>query len=51
MFEFLKYFGFKVLFDYVVCRDIKEVFEVIKKIEEKRDLFFFEIDGVVVKLN
>ncbi|WPX07756.1 NAD-dependent DNA ligase LigA [Anaerocellum danielii] len=49
--EFLRHLGFKVSPDYVVCRNIKEAFEAIKKIEEKRDLLPFEIDGAVVKLN
>lgn len=49
--EFLKHLGFKISPDYVVCKNIKEAYEAICHIEEKKDSLSFEIDGAVVKLN
>ncbi len=49
--EFLKSLGFKTSPLYKVCKNIDEVIEEIKSIEENRGEFSFEIDGAVIKVN
>jgi len=49
--EYLKTLGFKVIPDYKVCHNIREVLDEINKIGEKRGELSFEIDGAVVKVN
>ena len=34
-----------------LCRDVKDVIAYCHEIEEKRDQFFYEIDGAVIKVN
>lgn len=44
--------GFKIPKDESkVCKNIKEVFDFVKKWEEKRESYPYEIDGMVVKAN
>ena len=49
--ELLKALGFKTIPDAQNCRDMGEVFGVIDSIEAKRGRLFYEIDGVVVKVD
>ena len=49
--ELLKALGFKTIPDAQKCRDMGEVFAVIDSIEAKRGRLFYEIDGVVVKVD
>lgn len=49
--KLLKLLGFKVNPDYKVCKNIQEVLEFCKKLEEKRDSLDYEIDGAVIKVN
>lgn len=49
--ELLKTLGFKTIPDAQKCRDMGEVFGVIDSIAAKRDRLFYEIDGVVVKVD
>ena len=48
---YLEELGFNVNPVKVLCKDIKEVIEEIKKIGENRDKLTFGIDGAVVKVN
>lgn len=47
----LKRFGFPLAPDYQLCSNIKEVCDFIHQIEQKREQYDFEIDGIVIKLN
>jgi DNA ligase (NAD+) len=49
--ELLKALGFKTIPDAQKCRDMGEIFGVIDQIEAKRGRLFYEIDGVVVKVD
>lgn len=49
--KILKLLGFKVNPEYKVCKNIREVLEFCKKLEEKRDSLDYEIDGAVIKVN
>ncbi len=49
--ELLSALGFKTIPDAKKCRDMSEVFAVIDGIEAKRSRLFYEIDGVVVKVD
>lgn len=49
--KLLKLLGFKVNPNYKVCKNIQEVLEFCKKLEEKRDSLDYEIDGAVIKVN
>ena len=49
--KLLKQLGFKVNLDYKVCKNIEEVLEFCRKLEEKRYTLDYEIDGAVIKVN
>ncbi len=49
--EYLKDLGFKVSPERVLCKDIEEVIEQIKRMGEMRGGLPFEIDGIVIKVN
>jgi DNA ligase (NAD+) len=49
--ELLRQMGFRVNYDYRVCKNIEEVLQVCKEFEEKRDTLEYEIDGAVIKVN
>lgn len=50
-FEFLEKQGFNVNPHRRLCRTIEEVIEFCDEMEERRDSFDYDIDGVVVKIN
>lgn len=50
-FEFLETQGFNVNPNRRLCENIEEVIEFCNEMQEKRDSFDYEIDGVVVKIN
>ncbi len=50
-FAWLKNQGFNVNENIEKCENIEKVIEFIEKMQEKRDLLDYEIDGVVVKVN
>src|SRR5690606_24765687 len=47
----LKLLGFSVNNEAKLCKNINEVLEACKALEEKRNSFEYEIDGAVVKVN
>jgi DNA ligase (NAD+) len=47
----LERWGFRVSKPRKLCRDIEEVVEFYREIEEKRDDMDYELDGIVVKVN
>lgn len=48
----LETLGFKVpTVEYIVCNGIEEVVQFVNEWQEKRDDFYYEIDGMVVKVN
>lgn len=49
--KILKLLGFNVNPEYKVCKNIAEVLEFCKKLENKRDQLDYEIDGAVIKVN
>ncbi len=49
--QLLKKLGFKVNPETKLCRNIKEVLEVCRSLEEKRNQLPYEVDGTVVKVN
>lgn len=49
--DYLDSLGFKVSPRRIVCKDINEVVEEIKRIGETRGELSFDIDGIVVKVN
>jgi DNA ligase (NAD+) len=49
--EILKLFGFKVIAENHICRNLSDVFTFYKEIGVKREKLPFEIDGTVVKIN
>ncbi len=49
--ELLKQMGFRVNPDYQICKNIREVLQVCKEFEAKRDSLEYEIDGAVIKIN
>lgn len=49
--KLLKQLGFKVNPEYKVCKSIEEVLTFCNKLEQKRDLLDYEIDGAVIKVN
>jgi DNA ligase (NAD+) len=49
--EYLRALGFKVVPDYKICSNIREVMNEINDIGDGRGEFPFEIDGAVVKVN
>lgn len=50
-FEFLEKQGFNVNPNRRLCENIEKVIEFCNEMQEKRDSFDYEIDGVVVKIN
>ncbi|CAN5228786.1 NAD-dependent DNA ligase LigA [soil metagenome] len=50
-FEFLEKQGFNVNPNRRLCENIESVIEFCNEMQEKRDSFDYEIDGVVVKIN
>jgi DNA ligase (NAD+) len=49
--QLLKMLGFNVNPEYKLCKNISEVLEACRKLEEKRDSLKYEIDGAVIKVN
>ncbi|MHB9010812.1 MAG: NAD-dependent DNA ligase LigA [Ignavibacteriaceae bacterium] len=49
--QLLKMLGFNVNPEYKLCKNISEVLEACRRLEEKRDSLEFEIDGAVIKVN
>ncbi|HEY6907425.1 MAG TPA: NAD-dependent DNA ligase LigA [Ignavibacteriaceae bacterium] len=49
--QILKKLGFTVNSEHRLCRNMDEVIEACKKIEEKRDSLAYEVDGAVIKVN
>ncbi len=49
--EYMTQLGFKVIPDYVICRNREEVIQRINEIGESRKSLPFDIDGAVVKVN
>ncbi len=49
--EALSAWGFKTSQPRCLCRDIEEVVAYYREMEEKRDDFEYELDGIVVKVN
>lgn len=49
--KLLKELGFKVNPDYKVCKNIEQVLNTCKSLEEKRYTLDYEIDGAVIKVN
>ena len=49
--DFIQKLGFKVNPYTRVCKDIKEVWNFILEMTEKRDSLPYEIDGIVIKVN
>jgi DNA ligase (NAD+) len=49
--EKLKYWGMRVNSEYRLCKDIDQVIDYCKALQEKRDSLDYEIDGIVVKVN
>ncbi len=47
----LEKLGFKTSYPRRICKDIDEVIEFYLDLEEKRDDFAYELDGIVVKVN
>ncbi len=47
----LEKLGFKTSYPRRICKDIDEVIEFYRDLEEKRDDFAYELDGIVVKVN
>ncbi len=47
----LKLLGFNVNPEYKLCKNINEVLNACRKLEEKRDSLEYEIDGAVIKVN
>ena len=50
-FEFLEKAGFHVNANRRLCQDIEAVIEFCNEMQERRDSFDYDIDGVVVKVN
>ncbi|MDR1052336.1 MAG: NAD-dependent DNA ligase LigA [Endomicrobium sp.] len=53
-FDFLqlcKKHGFKIQEDFKICSSLKEIYEYVNIIFNKRDFFVYEIDGLVIKVN
>ncbi len=48
--EHLKKLGFKIS-KYFYVKESKDIIDLIKEIEEKRNSLYFDIDGVVIKVN
>jgi len=49
--DFLEKIGFKAARPRRICKNIEEVIDYYHEIEEKRDDFPYELDGIVVKVN
>ena len=49
--QLLKSLGFNVIPEYRLCKNITEVLDACRILEEKRDSLEFEIDGAVIKVN
>jgi len=49
--DWLERAGFETSSPRRICRGIEEVIQFYKEMEEKRDSFLYELDGVVVKVN
>jgi DNA ligase (NAD+) len=49
--KILQELGFNVNPEFKLCKDIKEVLEVCRNLEEKRNTLKYEVDGAVVKVN
>jgi len=47
----LKKLGFNVNPEFKLCKNINEVLEACRSLEQKRDLLEYEIDGAVIKVN
>lgn len=47
----LRELGFPVNPNFILCQTLDDVFEFVRKWEEKRDTLPYEIDGIVIKLN
>lgn len=47
----LKSFGLKINKDITLCSNIHEVLEACRKLEDRRSLLPYEIDGAVIKVN
>ncbi len=49
--ELLKRLGFLVPERFALCSDMNGAFGIFRKMEEKRDSFDLEMDGIVIKIN
>ena len=49
--QMLKKLGFNVNPEFKLCKNIDEVMEVCSKLEEKRNILEYEVDGAVIKVN
>ena len=49
--QLLKTLGFNVNREFKLCKNITEALNACHKLEEKRDLLEYEIDGAVIKVN
>ncbi len=49
--DILKKLGFKVNPEHRLCKNIDEVIQVCRKLEEKRNSLQYEVDGAVIKVN
>jgi DNA ligase (NAD+) len=49
--QMLKSLGFNVNPDFKLCKNINEVLEACRSLEEKRNTLEYEVDGAVIKVN
>ncbi len=49
--DYMKSLGFKVIPSYVQCREYEEIVNEINKIGDNRNIYPFDIDGVVIKID
>ena len=49
--KILQKLGFNVNPEFHLCKDIKEVLEICRNLEEKRKSLKYEVDGAVIKVN
>ncbi len=49
--EILNKLGFRINKKFKLCKNINEVVEICRKLEQERDNLEFEIDGAVIKVN